>query len=57
MGDWGKVIFLYDFECDYKLEFWREDSETYREKTQGMFVKNYRCDMEEMEYFCMHIMV
>ncbi|MCR4781713.1 MAG: hypothetical protein K5851_03035 [Lachnospiraceae bacterium] len=44
MGDWGKVIFLYDYECDYKSEFWREDSETYREKTQGMFVKNYRSE-------------
>ena len=42
MGDWGKVIFLYDYECDHKVEFWREDSETYRGKTQGMFVKNYR---------------
>ena len=42
MGDWGKVIFLYDYEYDYKLEFWREDSEISREKTQGIIVKTYR---------------
>ncbi len=41
MSDWGTVVFLYDYEWDFKWDFWNEVGEAEREKTQGIIVKHY----------------